>query len=115
MIKFEKTKKYSRILALSALLSVSAAAYISLFVNSPDFVILGSASLTGSQTDNVFDTAALVVFNASPQNVILWSVAILAATLLAFLLGKFLDKRFGKFYCIDCLRKNPHISVKSVR
>lgn len=117
MIKFKRTKKYTRLLTLMVFLIVAVVAFLSMFVNSSDWVILNTAGLSvnSSQDYNSFSSAALVISNASQDTLIMWVEIILLCTLIAFVVGKVLDKHFGKFYCIDCLKKNPHINVRSVR
>lgn len=90
-------------------------AVIAIFINTDNSVILGTAALSANTGDNVFNSAALILSNTDLKVIILWAGIILISTFLAFLIGRFLDKRYGKYYCIDCVRKNTYIIVKSVK
>jgi len=109
MVRFKRKKTYSRSLTWLAFLTIVILAIVVLFMDSPASVILGTAALTAAPNDTVFDSAALIVSNADAQTVVLWIIAVLAATATAFLAGRFLDKRYGKFVCINCVRKDTYI------
>jgi len=115
MIRFEKTKTFSRMLALIVFLYFVIMAIISVFVHSDNSVVLNTAALTGSRVDNTFNSAALILANADPASIIFWIAIILSATIIAFLIGKFLDKYFGKYYCINCVHKDTYITAKKIK
>jgi hypothetical protein len=115
MVRFKRKKIYSRAISLMVFLYLSTMALVVVFVNLDNSVILGTAALTESQTDNIFNSAALILSNTNSQNIIFWALIIIITTLLAFLLGRYLDKRFGKYYCVNCVHKNTHISVKNIK
>jgi len=115
MVRFKRTKIYSKTIALMVFLYVTVLAILSIFVNTDNSIILSTAALTVNATDNFIGSASLIFSNTSLENILFWTSIILLATLLAFLFGKRLDKIYGKYYCVDCVRKNTYISVKSIK